>query len=122
MCGCQESPRSSGVDTGKVEGTRMHRYGLTPSVILTVGSLVAVAHGDGPFDGEWRTTIATVTLKQQGNNVTGTYGNANQFTLKGTVAANALTFEFQEGTAKGDGRFTLDETGNAFNGGFQIRG
>ena len=34
---------------------------------------------------------------------------------------NILTFEYEEGQTKGDGRFTLDLTGNAFTGSFQIR-
>jgi predicted esterase len=77
---------------------------------------------EGPFDGEWRSSIGIVTLKQDGNTVTGTYGNAGQFALKGNVAGKSLTFEYQEGQAKGDARFTLDDSGNAFTGGFQIRG
>jgi predicted esterase len=76
----------------------------------------------GPFQGEWRTTIGVVNLTQTGDEVTGTYGNAGQFPLKGTVKGKELTFEYQEGAAKGDGRFTLDGSGRAFTGGFQIRG
>jgi predicted esterase len=37
------------------------------------------------------------------------------------VKGNILTFEYEEGHAKGDGRFTLDAMGNAFTGSFQIR-
>lgn len=53
--------------------------------------------------------------------MTGTYGINGQFPLKGTVKDNVLTFEYTEGQAKGDGRFTLADSGNAFTGTFQIR-
>ena len=53
--------------------------------------------------------------------MTGTYGLNGQFPLKGTAKDNVLTFEYEEGQAKGDARFTLDPTGNAFTGGFQVR-
>ena len=69
-----------------------------------------VARGDdpaGPFQGEWRTTIGLVTLTQAGDQVTGTYGHAAQFSIKGTVRGKVLTFEYQEGALKGDGQFTL---------------
>ena len=49
------------------------------------------------------------------------YGANGQFPLKGSVKGNILTFEYEEGQAKGDGQFTLDASGNAFTGGFQVR-
>ena len=86
--------------------------------------LTAAATADepgGPFQGEWRTTIGLVKLEQKGDAVTGSYGAGGQFPLKGSVKGNILTFEYEEGQAKGDGRFTLDASGNAFTGGFQVR-
>ena len=47
---------------------------------------------------------------------TGTYGNARQFTLKGTAAGKKLTFEYQEGQAAGNAQRTLDESGQSFRG------
>lgn len=82
----------------------------------------AASAGEGVFDGEWRTSIGTVRLEQTGNDVTGTYGNAGEFTLKGTVQDHKLTFEYQEGDAKGDAQWTLDESGHSFQGRFQVRG
>ncbi len=87
--------------------------------ILTV--VVTADEPSGQFQGEWRTTIGLVKLDQKGDAVTGTYGPGDKFPLKGSVKNNTLTFEYEEGQAKGDGRFTLDSTGNAFTGGFQIR-
>ncbi len=97
------------------------RLGILAWVVST---FVAVASADepaDPFQGKWRTTIGMVKLEQKGEAVTGTYGLAGQFPLKGTTKGNVLTFEYQEGTAKGDARFTLDPSGNAFTGGFQVR-
>jgi predicted esterase len=74
------------------------------------------------FDGQWRTSFGIVTLKQSGNTVSGTYGNDNQFTLTGTVANQKLTFEYHEGQATGDGAWTLDKSGHAFQGQFKVRG
>ena len=94
-------------------------YCLLPSPLL----LATATAADDPansFQGEWRTTISIVKLEQKGDAVTGTYGNDGQFPLKGTVKDNVLTFELQEGQVKGDGQFTIDATGNAFKGTFQI--
>src|SRR5579863_3955609 len=79
------------------------------------------AANEAAFDGEWRTSFGTVKLKQTGTSVAGTYGNAGEFTLTGTVEGRKLTFEYKEGQATGDAHWTLDESGNAFRGGFKIR-
>ncbi len=87
---------------------------------LTVAAIHA-AGPDGSFQGEWRTSISIVKLQQKGNVVTGSYGNAGQFPLKGTVKDNVLTFEYTEGQAKGEGRYVLDDSGNSFTGTFQVK-
>jgi predicted esterase len=95
------------------------------SGIAVWGCLVlapAVTAGEGAFDGEWRTSYGLVKLAQTGNDVSGTYGNAGEFTVKGTVQDHKLTFEYQEGDVKGDAQWTLDEAGHSFDGGFQVRG
>ena len=84
--------------------------------------MTAAAAADGQFDGEWRTTIGIVKLVQNGEAVTGKYGPNGRFPLKGTVKGNVLSFDYEEGQAKGNGEYTLDATGNAFTGKFQIRG
>src|SRR5688572_16224909 len=91
------------------------------SLVLAITATTTRA-ADGEFDGEWRTSLGTVTLKQVGNDVSGTYGNLGQFTLKGTVDGKKLTFEYREGQAAGDANWTLDESGHAFRGGFKLRG
>src|SRR5947207_4505711 len=94
--------------------------------VLLVSSIAAAARAapetKGPFDGEWRTSIGTVTLKQTKNDITGAYGNKNQFTIKGTVAGKKLNFEYQEDQSAGDGNWTLDDSGLSFKGSYKARG
>lgn len=93
--------------------------------VWTLLSLVIAAPSraaEPAFDGEWRTSFGVVKLKQAGHDVTGTYGDAGQFTLKGTVAGKKLTFEYHEGQASGTAHWTLDESSHAFGGEFQVRG
>jgi hypothetical protein len=93
-------------------------------VVVTCVFLAAATAQEpaGAFQGEWRTTIGLVTLEQKGEAVTGTYGAGGQFPLKGTLKGNLLTFAYEEGNIKGDGRFMLDAADNAFTGNFQIPG
>ena len=97
----------------------------TLAALSCVVYILATATADdkpaGLFQGEWRTSIGLVKLEQKGETVTGRYGLGGQFPLKGTVNGKMLTFEYQEGQTKGDGRFTIDDSGNAFTGGFQVR-
>ena len=78
--------------------------------------------GEPSFAGVWRTSLGTVTLKQTSDAVTGTYGDAGQFTLKGTVRGKKLTFEYQQGKTKGDGHWTIADSGHSFVGEYQARG
>lgn len=73
------------------------------------------------LDGEWRTTFGVVTLKQSGNSISGTYGDAGQFTLNGKIAGRKITFDYQEGDARGDGHWTFDDAGTSFHGDFKLR-
>ncbi len=101
----------------------MTRRRRTPALIflsLAIGATTAAAAG--PFDGEWRTTIGLVKLKQVGPNVTGTYGNAGQFAIKGKVDGKVFRYDFTEGNAQGTADWTLDEGGNSFHGQFEVKG
>jgi predicted esterase len=91
-------------------------------LVLALAPPARAADAPGPFDGEWRTSVGTVKLKQTRDAVTGTYGNAGQFTLQGTVQGQKLTFAYREGQANGDATWTLDDSGNSFHGRFQLRG
>ncbi len=80
------------------------------------------ARGDGgPFDGEWRTTIGLVKLKQVGPDVAGSYGNAGQFTIQGKVEGKVFKYDFSEGQATGTARWTLADPPFAFEGNFQVK-
>src|SRR5262249_26129268 len=89
-------------------------------LVLVRAAPAGAADAEGAFDGEWRTSLGTVTLKQVGNAVTGTYGNAGQVTLKGTVQGKEVTFEYQAGQAQGEAHWTLDDSGHAFHGGYRL--
>jgi hypothetical protein len=96
-------------------------YSMLTCVACILTAAATADEPGGPFQGECRTTIGMVKLNQKGDAVTGSYGASGQFPLNGKVKGNTLTFEYEEGQAKGDGRFTLDALGNAFTGGFQVR-
>jgi predicted esterase len=100
----------------------MTRYTwVYPFLSLLFAAVTIAADKQAAFDGEWRTSFGTVTLKQSGAEVTGTYGNSGQFTLKGTVAGNKFTFEYHEDQASGDAHWTLDASGHAFHGEYKRR-
>ena len=95
-------------------------------IIGTLAALLAwpgLARSDDParFTGEWRSTFGVVALEQEGDAVTGRFG-VGKFPIKGTVKGRGLKFEYDEGQARGDATFTLDPSGNAYTGTFQVRG
>src|SRR4051812_24940296 len=93
--------------------------------LILLNLLLALPANGAPaadFAGEWRTSFGVVTVKQTAGRVTGTYGDAGQFTLEGTVAENKLTFAYREGDARGAGEWTLDESKVGFRGTFQVQG
>jgi predicted esterase len=102
--------------------TRYARGTVAWGLFLIATAAQAWAAEERTFDGEWRTSIGTVELKQTGSAVTGTYGKGGKFTLKGTVEGKKLTFQYQEGQAGGDAHWTMDEAGNSFSGKFKVRG
>ncbi len=92
------------------------------AVVLALVLGAGHARGDsGPFDGEWRTTIGLVKLKQSGPDVTGTYGDSGQFTIKGKVEGKVLSYDFKEGQATGTARWTLADPPFSFEGNFQVK-
>lgn len=98
---------------------------MTRSVAAFAALLIlggpARADEPAPFGGEWKSTFGVVTLEQKGDAVTGSFG-ARKFPIKGTVKGRVLTFEYDEGNAKGNATFTLDPSGHAYTGTFQISG
>jgi predicted esterase len=109
-------------------GARLNSTAQTILQFAALSILAAATFGsaraaeESNFDGEWRTTIGAVNLKQSGDKVTGTYGNVGEFTLEGTVENNKLSFKYDEGQTSGKATWTLDKSGHSFRGGYQIRG
>jgi predicted esterase len=94
---------------------------LAVDLAYIAAALSAMAAEPVAFDGQWRTSIGTVNLKQAGSEITGTYGSAGQFSLKGQIDGKKLTFEYREGEAAGEAQWTLDESGHSFHGQYQLR-
>ena len=78
--------------------------------------LVLLAAPD--FGGEWIHSFGRMTLEQEGDKVTGSYGSG--FTIDGTVKDGKLTFTYREGRVEGEGYFDLDESGRSFRGEWKI--
>jgi len=105
--------------------SRTHFTTPIAATLFLLLAIAATAHSaapDLPFDGQWRTTFGIVTLKQTGDQVTGTYGNTNQFTLKGSVNGKKLTFIYQENQANGEAHWNLDDSPLSFHGDYQVHG
>src|SRR4051812_38007138 len=93
--------------------TNCHRRHRFPCAVvpLFLTALFTLTVRAGDFAGEWRTSFGIVMVKAEGNHVTGSYGDAGQFTLDGTVEGDKLSFDYTEGQARGSGRWTLDKSG-----------
>jgi predicted esterase len=98
------------------------RQAMPAFATIFLTALLTLSAAAADFGGEWRTSFGVVTLKQAGDHVAGTYGDAGQFTLDGTVAGNKLSFDYTEGQAHGSGQWTLDKSGLSFGGTFQVQG
>jgi hypothetical protein len=61
------------------------------------------------FTGRWFTTFGTMELKQEANDVRGTYGSAGS--LEGSVTGDRLTFHYAEPAETGEGWFVLSRHG-----------
>ena len=64
------------------------------------------------FAGRWLTTFGLMILRQDGGNVSGTYGrDGTGCTIRGTVEDGRLTFHYEEPREKGTGWFRLTRHG-----------
>jgi predicted esterase len=103
----------------------MRRTGVVVSAcgcMLALGVAWAADEPAPSFQGDWRSSLGVVHLDQKGETVTGTCGPGDRFLIKGTAKGKLLELEFEGRNGKGDGRFTLDDAGFAFTGGFRFRG
>jgi predicted esterase len=91
---------------------------IATATVLLLGTHVHAADEPARFAGEWKTSFGPLTIEQQGESITGTVGgNA----LKGKVKGKELSLAYEEGQAHVEATLTLDQTGNAFSGKFQVR-
>lgn len=80
--------------------------------------LESVKPQNDSFAGEWQTTFGHLTLKREGNALSGNYGRKGEalYTITGTQSGRKFTFTYDEGSVKGEGSFELDAEGLKFEG------
>jgi hypothetical protein len=65
------------------------------------------------FAGRWTTSFGSMTLRQDGSRVTGTYGReGTENTIEGAVDAGRLVFRYKEANEQGTGWFKLRRAGS----------
>jgi len=65
------------------------------------------------FAGQWASSFGPMTLRQDGSNVSGTYGRqGTENTIEGTVEAGRLVFRYNEASEQGTGWFRLRRPGS----------
>jgi hypothetical protein len=74
------------------------------------------------FAGRWLTTFGLMILRQDGRNVSGTYGrDGTGCVIRGTVEGGKFTFDYEEPAEKGSGWFLLTRYGR-FSGEYLAQG
>jgi hypothetical protein len=63
------------------------------------------------FTGRWFTTFGPMTLQQEENQISGTYGQSGQGALSGTLEGNRFSYHYQEPAESGTGWFELTRHG-----------
>ena len=72
---------------------------------------------EGGFNGTWQTTSGPMELKQQGDQVTGSYSmNGLSCPLQGRLSKGRFEFTYREGSRTGEGWFQLAPNGETFAG------
>jgi predicted esterase len=86
------------------------------ALLLVLGLAAPRAHTDepGPWAGEWVSDLGAMTLKQDGERVTGTYGEDGE--VVGSAEGKKLSLTWTQGSGTGQGSFELGEDGSAFKG------
>lgn len=87
-------------------------------LLLTVGPAIA----EGPFHGTWDTTYGRLTLRQEGDKVTGYYIMEVPCWIDGKVVGGKLKFDYEEPDAKGSGTFEIAKDGKSFDGKWGVAG
>ncbi len=80
------------------------------------GRRVGASSGRASFDGLFTTRWGRMRLQQIGDAVEGIYGSGGHGRIKGTVEGEVLTFDYEETSDRGSGRFELAPDGSGFSG------
>lgn len=100
----------------------MTRTAFGLAVLVATASSSSALAGDGDaFAGTWKTTFGAVTLKADGDAVTGSFGPEGKFPIRGRVKEKTFEATYNEGPVEGELTFTLDPSGNGFTGRFAIK-
>ncbi|MGE5678437.1 MAG: type VI secretion system tube protein Hcp [Pseudomonadota bacterium] len=90
-----------------------------PKPVLTISPLVREPifrrASDLGWSGNWVTTFGKMTLRQEGANVTGEYGNPVE-TLVGTVSGSKVSGTWHDSFSTGKFEFTMAADGSSFTG------
>lgn len=95
--------------------------GETAQVTAMLDALEARSGCTGTFAGQWETTFGVLTIRLEGNRVSGSYTyNSNNGDITGWASGNSLEGEWVEvssgGTGRGTMRFVLSSDGQGFTG------
>ena len=97
---------------GRIQAAALDLATVVGPVKIPIDRLKSlVLESDIPAVTHWETTYGRMTLKRQGNQVNGTYGNGAGNTITGRMQGNSLTFEYREGNVRGEGIFEFGEDG-----------
>jgi predicted esterase len=98
----------------------MRRVILIMGLVVLAG--VSARAEDSTLQGEWRTSLGTVTFKPEGDVLVATFAIPGIPPVKGAVKGKTATLTYQEGQKRGDAMVTLDDSGRSFSGWFQFGG
>ena len=101
--------------------------GLTKTVTVTSGGTASSSGTTSTvteaWTATWQSDFGPLKLKQQGNQVTGTYDTYDSATINGTVTGDILVGTWTEwGGTTGDLEFTLSADGKSFTGQWRYAG
>ena len=90
---------------------------LLVALLVALGAMPAQADEPAtPWAGEWRTSFSTLKVEQDGDHVTGTYGNQDQFHIEGQVKGDTCSFTYTEGRVSGKGEWVMQKGAASFKG------
>jgi predicted esterase len=87
-------------------------------ILLVAGP--SPARADEPtLQGEWRTSLGTVTFKKDGDMLTATFANPQTPPVKGELKGKTATLTYREAAKRGDASLTIGDSGRSFQGWYQ---